>query len=62
MPGHKCILQEDEVPKWTAGVIKNCLQHKLGQEVLEVTSPQIPDLNIIEPVCDYAETEGFQEA
>lgn len=38
------------VPKWTASVIKNCLPHKLGQELLELTSPQIPDLNIIEPV------------
>lgn len=46
----------------TASVIKNCLPHKLGQEVLKVRSPEIPDLHFIEPVCDYAGTGGFQEA
>lgn len=48
--------------KRTASVIKNCLIHELGQYVLQVTSPQIPDLHITEPVCDYTEAGGCQEA
>ena len=52
MMGTKFILQQDNDPKHTANVIKNYLQRKEEQEVLEVKvwPPQSPDLNIIESV------------
>jgi len=55
MIGPKFILQQDNDPKHTANVIKNCLQRKEEQEVLEVLvrPPQSPDLNIIKSVWDY---------
>ena len=52
MIGPKFILQQDNDPKHTAKVIKNYLQRKEEQEVLEVMAwpPQSPDLSIIECV------------
>ena len=50
----KFILQQDDDSKHTARVIKNYLQRKEDQEVLEVVAwpPQSPDLSIIESVWD----------
>ena len=54
MIGPKFILQQDNDPKHTAKVIKNYLQRKEEQEVLEVMAwpPQSPDLSIIQSVWD----------
>ncbi|MBN3274473.1 TCB2 transposase, partial [Polyodon spathula] len=57
--GPKFILQHDNDPKHTAKVIKNYLQRKEEQGVLEVMvwPPQSPDLNIIKSVWDYIKRE-----
>lgn len=59
MIGPTFILQQDNNRKQTAKVIKNYLQCKREQEVLEVMAcpPQSPNVSITRCVWDYTKTQ-----